>query len=373
MQPHDINTRPPEKAAHCAGWPRCPLAGLLDAFQIGIFFADEYGFVGGNRACAKILEIPEDTPPETALTELRTRLGLALRPQQMDHGKPRECAVKVATGVKNVLFAAAPRPTEGVPAGWVGAVAEVTGTQVQQDANARRERLAALGQLAAGLAHEIRNPLTSIRGFCQLLDSLVTDEKNRRYLKVLIREVDRMDGLIGAFMELARPRRSGIVKTDLNELVREILLLVDSRCFMNRIKVREITNEIPPVHVDRDQIKQVLLNIVNNAIEAMEHQERPRVLTVVTTAAEGDLRIIVEDTGGGIPEDVRGEIGKPFFSTKETGTGLGLSICYRIIREHGGTITVQSRAQSWTRFVISLPLLLAQHNPETEQEPSCFP
>jgi|Deesub1362A_J573_1020465.scaffolds.fasta_scaffold00035_111 signal transduction histidine kinase len=225
----------------------------------------------------------------------------------------------------------------------------------QHEALARQERLAVLGQLAAGLAHEIRNPLASIRGFCQLLDGLVTDEKSRGYLKVLVHEVDRMNNLIGEFVRMARPHAPQIVEVDLNVLVRETLALVDSRCFLSRVEVRKHLREIPTVLIDRDKIKQVLLNLINNAIEAMEYQDRPRVLTVSTVSADRTIRVNIEDTGCGIPENVLKNIGTPFFSTKKTGTGLGLFICHQLVSEHGGTITVRSREGTGTRFTVSLP------------------
>ena len=219
-----------------------------------------------------------------------------------------------------------------------------------------QERLAVLGQLAAGLAHEIRNPLTSIRGFCQLLDSLVTDEKSRAYLKILVHEVDRMNGLIAEFMALARPRTPEIGPLDLNDLLRETLAVTESRCFLSGVTVRVQTEALPPVPADRDKVKQVLLNLINNAIEAMEDQNREKVLTVSTEKDGQAVRVVISDTGCGIPKDLMGNIGRPFFSTKSNGTGLGLSICRRIMDEHGGTITIESGDGFGTTVTVSLPL-----------------
>jgi signal transduction histidine kinase len=228
-----------------------------------------------------------------------------------------------------------------------------------QDTLIRQERLAALGQLAASLAHEIRNPLTSIRGFCQLLDAQLTDERCRSYLKILVHEVDRMNGLIAEFMALAQPCVPKILPLDLNELLRETLAMTDSRCFLNQIRVKVHTGKTPPVRADRDKIKQVLLNLINNAIEAMEHQEREKVLTASTEADNQAVRLIIADTGCGIPEDMLENIGRPFFSTKNTGTGLGLFICQRIAKEFGGAIYLESHAGSGTRATLSLPLTTA--------------
>lgn len=235
-------------------------------------------------------------------------------------------------------------------------VPETVGALAEHEVLARQEKLAVLGQLAAGLAHEIRNPLASIRGFCQLLDGVVADEKGRRYLRILLLEVDRMNSLIRDFVELARPRASRITLIDLGDLVRETLILVDSRCFLAGIEIRDLVRTIPALRVDRDKIKQVLLNLYNNAIEAMEQQERRKVLTVSTGVGGQAVWVTVEDTGPGIPESLLNQIGRPFFSTKEAGTGLGLSICHRIVAEHGGNITIQSREHLGTRVTVAFPL-----------------
>jgi signal transduction histidine kinase len=345
-----------EETVHCGNRLHCPLAKLLDALQIGAFYVDQQRTVGGNRTFADILEIPEAQLPKLTLDEFYTRVEPPAKQPATEAKKIHEYLLRVASGPKKVLIAAVPRRAQGAVVGEVGIVSDVTGPRMQHEDLAQQERLAALGQTAVGLAHEIRNPLTSIRGFCQLLDDLVTDEKSKYYLKILINEVDRMNNLVEDLVKVARPRDSRIVEVDLDKLIREILILVDSRCFLNQIEVQKSIRKIPAIRIDKEKITQVLLNIINNALEAMEFQERRKVLTISTKATGQAVQIIVEDTGCGIPESLRAKIGKPFFSTKETGTGLGLAICYQIIEQHGGTITLQSSEHSGTCFTISLPL-----------------
>lgn len=346
----------PEETAHCGNLLHCPLAKLLDALQIGAFYVDQQKNVGGNRTFADILEIPEAQLPELTLDEFYTQVELPAKQPATETKKIHEYLLRVASGPKKVLIAAIPRKAQGAVVGEVGVVSDITRLRVQHEVLARQERLAVLGQTAVGLAHEIRNPLTSIRGFCQLLDELATDEKSRHYLKILINEVDRMNNLVEDLVKVARPRDSRIVEVDLDRLVREILTLVDSRCFLNQIEVQKSIQKVPAIRIDKEKIIQVLLNIINNALEAMESQERRKVLTISTKTTDQAVQIIVEDTGCGIPESLRAKIGKPFFSTKETGTGLGLGICYQIIEQHGGTIALQSSEHSGTCFTISLPL-----------------
>lgn len=235
-----------------------------------------------------------------------------------------------------------------------------------------RDRLAALGEMAAGLAHEIRNPLGAIKGAAQFLDPKRLPGEHGEFLEVIVEEVNRLNGVVSAFLDYSRPLKQSFGPTDINEVVTRTIRLIQNEIPANlQLKV-ELAESLNKVDGDAEQLKQVLINLVQNAIQAMKDQ--PGSLTVRTVKPErfGDFRandiieVQVSDTGPGIaPEHLR-SIFVPFFTTKEKGTGLGLAICQRIVKNHGGAISVQSRVGEGTTFFIRLPALPAETPATTE-------
>jgi signal transduction histidine kinase len=217
------------------------------------------------------------------------------------------------------------------------------------------EKLAAAGQLAAGIAHEIRNPLTSLKGFLQLLKSGSSSAAKREaYLTIMLEELGRIEQILGELLVLSRPRAVQFAKTRIAHLIRHVVLLLQPQAVMRgvEIKVRPIS-DTAYIYCDENQIKQVLINIVKNGIEAMEHGGT----LTIEVYAEGDTAAIrIADQGTGIPPDKLDRLGSPFFTTKENGTGLGLTVCYRIVRNHGGRIEVESRQGEGTTFTLYLPV-----------------
>lgn len=217
------------------------------------------------------------------------------------------------------------------------------------------EKLAAAGQLAAGIAHEIRNPLTSLKGFLQLLKSGSSSAAKREaYVTIMLEELGRIEQILGELLVLSRPRDAQFAKTRIAHMIRQVVLLLQPQAVMRgvEIKVRPIS-DTAYIYCDENQIKQVLINIVKNGIEAME---RGGTLTI-EVFAEGDTAAIrIADQGTGIPPDKLDRLGSPFFTTKENGTGLGLTVCYRIVRNHGGRIGVESRQGEGTTFTLYLPV-----------------
>lgn len=237
-----------------------------------------------------------------------------------------------------------------------------------------RDRLAALGEMSAGLAHEIRNPLGAIKGAAQCLDPKELPTEEREFIEVIVEEVNRLNGVVTAFLDYARPLKQNFGPTDLNEVAQRTLRLIQTELPKHVTVKEELTEGLARVDADAEQLKQVLINLVQNAVQALGEKEGT--ITIRTTKPErfGDFRspemveLQVSDTGPGIPADQQVNIFVPFFTTKQQGTGLGLAICQRIVKNHGGTIAVQSRAGEGTTFVIRLPALVA----ETE-EPAPLP
>ncbi|WP_224366695.1 sensor histidine kinase [Hyalangium versicolor] len=231
-----------------------------------------------------------------------------------------------------------------------------------------RDRLAALGEMAAGLAHEIRNPLGAIKGAAQCLDPKRLPGEDGEFLGVIVEEVNRLNGVVTAFLDYARPLKQSFGPTDLNEVVTRTMRLIQNDVPKQIELAVQLDLTVPRVDADAEQLKQVLINLVQNAVQAIG--ATPGRITVGTVKHDrfGEFRgnlheyveVHVSDTGPGIPLEQQEHIFVPFFTTKEKGTGLGLAICQRIVKNHGGSISVHSRPTEGCSFVIRLPALPAE-------------
>jgi len=224
----------------------------------------------------------------------------------------------------------------------------------------RADRLASLGTLTAGLAHEIRNPLVSIKTFTQLLPERMEDEEFRnQFLPIASNEVDRISLLINELLDFAKPSEPRLDPEDINDILDGMILLVSTESKKKQIQIiKKYANDLPLVSVDREQIKQVFLNILLNAIEATPENGQITIKTRSFSKPGGEpyAQIEITDTGKGIPEDYLEDIFNPFFTTKSKGSGLGLSISNQIVQEHRGYISVESQVNKGTSFFINLPL-----------------
>ncbi len=230
-----------------------------------------------------------------------------------------------------------------------------------EDIIRRADRLSALGTLAAGIAHEIRNPLVSIQTFFQLAPQRLDDQEFlTEFLNLTSGEVRRITDLISELLSFARSPNPVTTDVDLNALVDSAARLVAPQLKSGQIEiVRHLSPDLPPTRADRDQLKQVFLNILLNAVQAMDGGGEVR-LTSRTTQLQGEVYCVLEisDTGRGMPPEIIEEIFNPFFTTKDKGTGLGLAISNQVVAEHGGFISVESQVDKGTTFRIHLPSTL---------------
>jgi len=229
----------------------------------------------------------------------------------------------------------------------------------------RKNRLIELGTIAAGVAHEIRNPLASIKTFAQLMPERMDDpEFKNEFSKLVLKDVDRITKVIESMLAFARPAQVNIKEQPANDLIEEAILLVQPRLKGKHIELSREFHGNPIVNVDKHQILQVLVNLLSNAADASHDQGKIRVATGVNQRdinGDGNRNqkftvIEVSDNGSGIPTAVRNRLFDPFFTTKKEGTGLGLSISQKIVRDHGGAITVSSVEGKGTSFQVNLPL-----------------
>jgi two-component system sensor histidine kinase AtoS len=227
----------------------------------------------------------------------------------------------------------------------------------------RSEKLAALGQLAAGIAHEIRNPLTSINILIHsLTENFPTKDSRWEDLKVIEEEILRINEIVDQFLRFAKPAPPLLDKTDLIPIFEETLQLLRPQIEKGKIAVQKEFEPLPLITVDREQIKQVILNLLMNAIQAMPGGGQ---LSMSGRFSRDGywVELTVQDSGVGIPPEDLDKLFDPFFSTKEGGIGLGLSIAHRIIDQHHGKIEVESNPGKGTLFTISLPVFTPLENP----------
>lgn len=221
-----------------------------------------------------------------------------------------------------------------------------------------RDKLAAIGQLAAGIAHEVRNPLTTIKGFVQLLNKYESEKNDNRkldYLGIIDKEIDRMNDLLKDFLQFAKPIKPKLTVNNINHTIKDISILLEAQCLSQGTKIElNLDSDMPNIFCDYDQIKQVLVNIVLNSIDAMQKSEQ-RTIKILTKYDQNNIYFSIEDTGMGMTEEQTRKIFDPFYTTKENGTGLGLSVCYSIIENHHGKINVASIINKGTIFEIVLP------------------
>lgn len=229
----------------------------------------------------------------------------------------------------------------------------------EQAVTARSERLAMIGTLTAGLAHEIRNPLVSVKTFLQLLPERMDDEEFRTsFLQTTTGEVERITDLLNDLLELARPSEPIYSPEDLPKVVDQMATLARNEAFKQGITLTtRYDKDLPPITVDAKQIKQVVQNLLNNAIQATPREGAVHLDVRGHRSADGEPRVQIEisDTGKGIPEEDLAKIFTPFYTTRDAGTGLGLAMAYRIIEDHHGTIEVKSQVEGGTTFIITLP------------------
>jgi two-component system NtrC family sensor kinase len=240
-------------------------------------------------------------------------------------------------------------------------VEDVTEQQALETQLVQSEKLAAVGQLVSGVAHELNNPLTSIAGLAEfLLEQKELGKKDRGHLQVIHEQAERAGRIVRNLLTFARKGSAERVPVDLNDVIRRTLSLTAYDLKLKDIRVeRELSGALPEVFGDRHGLQQVVLNLVTNAAQAVGEnpRERPREITV-STWFDGQVHLRVADTGPGIPDEIVQSVFTPFFTTKEPGkgTGLGLSITYSIVESHGGHITVEPpRATGGAAFRVDLP------------------
>ena len=336
---------------------------VVDSMANGLISLDtEWNIVTVNRQAYHILALPQDAsvegrPLASVMSVHDFDLGQALEREERVFERELHCSTTVRENIPLNLSASKLTDDEGQHLGTVLLFRDLSDVKALQEQVKRSERLASLGKLAAGVAHEIRNPLGSLKGFLQYFQrKLELQEQDRAYLTVMVNEVDRLNAVISHLLDFARPKEPVLQAEDTAQLIRHVLTLIEGDLHAKELQLSlDIAEELPAVRMDRDQITQVLLNIVLNAIQAVS-QGGTLAIALARSQDAKQLCIGVQDNGPGIGPEELPKIFDPFFSTKKQGSGLGLAIAYTIVESHQGEIVVDSEPGKGSHFRILLPL-----------------
>ncbi|WP_433747075.1 ATP-binding protein [Falsibacillus pallidus] len=231
---------------------------------------------------------------------------------------------------------------------------DITESRKNEELLISSEKMSIIGQLAASVAHEIRNPLTSLKGFVQLMDQTKTYDEH--YMEIMKSEIERINLISSEMLILGKKQDVEFVRTDIAEILNQVMLLMKAEAHFHSANLKFNNNLKNPVFIkaDPNQLKQVFINILKNSLEAIS-QEGIVVLTL--SGEDGMVRIEVEDNGIGIDEERLSRLGEPFYSTKEKGTGLGLTVSFKLIEKHGGTIDIESEKEKGTKVTVTFPVI----------------
>ena len=339
------------------------LDAVLDSMLDGIVVCDEdHAPILVNKAADRLLPMAQaelfDLPLWESVRdeELADFFDAALNGEESVID--REFALNAKSGTRIISVSVTPLVREKRIRGTLIHVEETTDKRRREARLRRAENLASLTTLAAGVAHEIKNPLGSISIHVQLMRKALKGRADEppidRYLDVVTEEIDRLNKIVVDFLFAVRPMDIVPINDDLNALLRELAEFMRVEVESAGIELSvDYGKDVPPFPFDRRYLKQALLNLVKNAAAAMPDGGS---LRLTSEASAEEARISVADSGVGIPEDRLGKIFEPYYTTKENGTGLGLTLTYKIVKEHGGDITVTSKAGQGSTFVIALPI-----------------
>ncbi len=346
-------------------------AGILRGLSSGLLVADARGVITkANDMALDILRLPEYAvvgQPMASIAGLKEMADVTVKTLATGTGVDR---MEISVDVKgeSVPLGLSVSPLKDRTGATVGAVVNfrsLVSIRRLEEQVRRSRHLAGLGQMAAGVAHEIRNPLNSIRGFAQLLQENPNDEKAREYAGIILEEVNRMNDIVQGLLDFSRQRELTLVVTDVVSVVTSVLKDMKADIEATRVNL-EYSSEAPTMTVlgNEAKLRQVFRNIILNAVQAMPDGGklgvrvfRRRTGTGYDEMERHEVAIAISDTGTGIAPEVLPKIFDPFFTSKEVGTGLGLSISQRIVDQHGGHIEVATEVGKGSTFTVLLPAL----------------
>jgi PAS domain S-box-containing protein len=241
----------------------------------------------------------------------------------------------------------------GKPYQYVAIRNDITERKKTEEIVHRQDKLAAVGQLAAGVAHEIRNPLTSMKGYAEFLTLDEKDPERLEFINIILDEIERVNTIVEDFMVLAKPKMVELEEKNVVPVIKNVVSLLEFEARKKHVKLSlDCPHEIIQIECDENRLKQVFLNFIKNGIEAMPNGGELHVRTMIH---DNNVQISIQDTGVGIPKEKLNQLGEPFYTTKKNGNGLGLMVSFKIIENHNGKVFVESEPNKGTTFNILLP------------------
>jgi PAS domain S-box-containing protein len=313
--------------------------------------------IDANQAAEKLVDYPIEDLKNMDWNSIILPKDLDLHREyfkQANKGKHQECTVSIIRkdGCERVVnIKMIPIIIDNQLIGIYEIAKDITESKLSEEMIRRSDKLSVVGQLAAGVAHEIRNPLTTLRGFVQLFKTDIDE----RYADIMLTELDRINLIVSEFLILSKPQAINYEYKDIEQILHSIISFLEPQAIIKNIQLHLVVDkEIPQIKCEQNQLKQVFINLLKNAIEAMPKGGNITVEVQVTN--DEMVNICIIDEGEGIEEEQIPKVGEPFFSTKENGTGLGLMVSYRIIENHGGAMRISSQLNKGTTIEIKLPI-----------------
>ena len=331
---------------------------IFDNAMDGIILWDnKCNIIDANPNARKVLKLSKEELMENYLENfIRYNQLQVLKDHWKDCPDSEELSGEVSVeddgGMQIIEYSAKKNVIEGL---HMTIFRNITEKREMEDQLRKSDTLTVVGELAAGIAHEIRNPMTALKGFIQLLQNSMKDEQYAMYFDVITSELKRIESIITEFLVLAKPQAISYQRKSVTVIMKETLDLLSAQASLDNVQFEtSIENGLPEIYCEPNQLKQVFINILKNAIEVMPKGGTVSVL--LSKVEEEQVLISIMDEGSGIPEDKLKKLGEPFYTTKDRGTGLGLMVSYKIVEEHNGTIEVNSELGKGTTFHIKLPI-----------------
>jgi len=297
-----------------------------------------------------LLDILDDRGPDFNILLQTLATG-----KEYQNVKP-QAVVTISCSVACLVNTYPVRNRTGITVGAMAVFSPSARQQEMEKAVVKAEKLAILGQIAAGMVHEIRNPLTAVGCFLQLLQKCLEGHPKEEYIPIMLAELNHANRLITEFLQFAKPGFSRRTSCSIIETIKDVIMLVESEALSRKLDIEvDLNVDMPNIVVDCEQLKQVFINIIKNAFDAISEGGKIFVQTS-WNELEGFARVSFSDTGVGIDEDTIANMFNPFFTTKESGTGLGMFTSKKIIDNHGGRIEIQSEPGKGTTVVVLLPM-----------------
>jgi two-component system, sporulation sensor kinase E len=336
---------------------------VMDSMASGIVVLDGASHVLlANKASERLIPMDRadllEGPIWDAVSDQEIAEFLKDRLEKQERVTERDFALE-ESGPRIVSISILPLVASGEIHGSLLTIEDVTERRANDARLRRAESLAALTTLTAGVAHEIKNPLASIGIHLQLMQKQLKGREEvraadlKQYLDIVGEEVDRLNMIVVDYLMAVRPTEGQLEPGDINEVIRDITAFLQFELKEAHVELIEEFSEIPQIELDEKSLKQALLNLIKNAIEAMP---RGGTLWIGTSRQRDRVTVKIRDTGVGIPGDLVGKIFEPYFTTKDSSSGLGLTVVYKIMKEHHGEVSVSSHEGEGTTFTLTFPV-----------------